>query len=826
MSHRLSAAVACSAAALLAAAAGASSASAASVAPKATLASSSQSALLAARGAVVTLQAPAGSVNAVALYAGDHRVSATSRVVAHRAKRVRQVLTLTGDGTALLRRCTARTLEVRMTVRRGSRTTTVRDRRKLALDAKRCPAPARAPAPAPAPARPAPASPAPQQPAPPVPSVPDAPKADPALFQVGTAVVDISPDRPMYVGGYGSGYMVNGGVHDPLQVRAFFVGHGKQAVTFVSVDAQGWFAAYQAPNIGDGQDDARREAAADLAADGYDVTAANVIVSSTHDHAAPTIMGIWGHTDPAYLHHVKEAAVQAVVQAQANARTAELWSATGTIRGLLSQVQGTDQMAGFAVDDTLPILWAREPGTGATLGLYADVPVHADQYDATEPGNDQFTADYPGYVRDRLATTLGGTAVIAMGTLGRQEGIGSDPDYSEVSEQGRFVTNALTRALSHARRITDTTLAAAKQSFSTPAENTGLLAAMSCNHVGGPLGCPGPFTEPAGNDEQGTWDWRAVGGIFTIDRSLDAPYFSSSPPLSLGTSATVARIGDQVYATAPGEAFPEVTDAIKRSFATSPGVRDVHVVDHAGDQLGYYWDARTGVYPAAQLAQSDFAKFNVGSQLAQDNVDAARDAGDALGLDPTAQSAFAELDNPNAFSQPTIQFYPDRVETDDPAVSFYASAKKAQASGAASTSIGSTAGTQNDGLVSWDFDDGTVQALAGGTRFTHTFPGPGVYRVQASVTDNLGQTYRWTQSVRIDAPLSAGVDQTTEAGKRVLTVHAVGGQRLDVIAAHWTFSDGSKAEGDSVTVPAGADHATVDITDGADNTATATVAIG
>ena len=55
---------------------------------------------------------------------------------------------------------------------------------------------------------------------------------------------------------------MTGGVHDPLQVRAFFVGHGKQAVTFVSVDAQGWFASYQAPNIGDGADDARRDAAA------------------------------------------------------------------------------------------------------------------------------------------------------------------------------------------------------------------------------------------------------------------------------------------------------------------------------------------------------------------------------------------------------------------------------------------------------------------------------------------------------------------------------------------------------------------------------------
>ena len=631
----------------------------------------------------------------------------------------------------------------------------------------------------------------------------------------------------MDVGGYGSGYSVTGGVHDPLQVRAFFVGHGKQAVTFVSVDAQGWFAAYQAPNIGDGADDARREAAAALDQRGYDVTAANVVVSATHDHAAPTIQGIWGHTDPAYLHRVKEAAVQAVLAAEAGARDAELWSATGTIHGLLSQVQGTDQMAGFAVDDSLPILWAREPGTGATLGLYADVPVHADQYNSTAAGNNQFTADYPGYVRDATRQDAGWHGgdrhghARPPGRDRRVTGLRRGQRAGALRHQradarphprpshhrhhaGRSDAVVLDRGREHR---------AARGDVVQPPRR--------------PAGLPGPARpSPAANNLAGTWDWRAVGGIFTIDRSLQAPYFTSSPARGLGTSATVARVGDQVYATAPGEAFPEVTDAIQRSFATSDGVRDVHIIDHSGDQLGYYWDARSGVYPPAQLAQSDFAKYNVGSHLAQDNVDAVRAAGDALGLDPTAQNAFAEIDDPNAFSEPTIQFYPNRVETDDPAVSFYATSKKAQAAGSLSTSIGSTAATQNDGLVTWDFDDGTVETHTNQTRFTHTFPGPGDYRVQASVTDNLGKTYRWTQSVRIDAPLSAAVDKSTDNGKQLLTVRAVGGQRFDVLAAHWTFSDGSTAEGTTVTAPAGADHASVAITDGAGNTASADVAIG
>ncbi len=646
------------------------------------------------------------------------------------------------------------------------------------------------------------------------------PQSDVGLFQVGTSVVDISPGKPMPDGGYGSDYIVTGGVHDPLQVRAFFVGHGKQAVAFVTVDSQGWFAEYQTPNVGDGGDSARADAAAALAARGYDVNASNIVLSTTHDHAAPTLMGLWGHTDPAYLHQVKEAAVQAVLKAASNTREAELWSATGTIRGLVSQLQGTDQTAGFSVDDQLPILWARQPGTGATIAMYADVPIHADQYDPTASGNNQWSADYPGWVRERLAQLFGGTEVVAVGTLGRQESIGSDPHYAEVVEQGRFITNAIVRALTYARPITGTTLATDNVPFTTQATNMGLLAAMACNHPEGPLPCPGPLSEPESNNGEGTWNWEAVGGIFTINRSLNAPYFNAEP-LTVGSSTTVARIGDQVYATVPGEGFPEVTEAIERSFAASRGIQAAHVIDEGSDTLGYFGDY--GGYPPNQM-EGDLTTNNVGPNVAQDNVNALVQAGDKLSLSPTPEQVTAHITNPQAFSQPGIQFYPDQVETDDPTVSFYASAHAADPeSHSASTTIGSSAGTQGDGSISWNFGDGTTAVQPDEARFTHTFPGPGVYLVKTSVTDNLGKTYSWIQPVLIDRPLTAAVLQDPErANTLVLTALAKGGEG-NVMAAHWTFSDGTTADGTTITLHHKHLDGSVTITDGAGNTATTSV---
>ena len=109
-------------------------------------------------------------------------------------------------------------------------------------------------------------------------------------------------------------------------------------------------------------------------------------------------------------------------------------------------------------------------------------------------------------------------------------------------------------------------------------------------------------------------------------------------------------------------------------------------------------------------------------------------------------------------------------------------------------------------------------------RFTHTFPRPGLYQVRASVTDNLGNTYAWTQSVQIDRPLTAAVDQSPEAGKHDRPDRARGRRAAaNVLAAHWTFADGTTADGTTITMPHKHLDGSVTITDGAGNTATTNV---
>src|SRR4051794_41184549 len=146
----------------------------------------------------------------------------------------------------------------------------------------------------------------------------------PAPFKVGAAAENIDPTTdPVFSGGFGLSDPITK-VHDPLEVRAFYVSSGKRAVAIAVVDAQAWFAAYQdKPDYG--ITSAREAAAAAITkAGGPKMTAGDIIVQATHTHAGPTLEGIWGPVPPRYLKHVHDRTVRALTEAAARAVPAQL----------------------------------------------------------------------------------------------------------------------------------------------------------------------------------------------------------------------------------------------------------------------------------------------------------------------------------------------------------------------------------------------------------------------------------------------------------------------------------------------------------------------
>ena len=363
-------------------------------------------------------------------------------------------------------------------------------------------------------------------------------------------------------------------------------------------------------------------------------------------------------------------------------------------------------------------------------------------------------------------------------------------DYSEVIPQGEFVVNAIQRAMAQATPLTDDTVAGTESYMDTPADNDDLLAGIA---LWGPTGgaCFDQFE------------------LCTIPRSNEAPYFDQSND-HIGTYVSSVRIGDVLYSTNPGEAFPEVNAAISDSVSNA---RSTNVVGMAGDMLGYYY--QRGDYTDQEFGSSDFERFNVGPDLAQDNANLGTGNAAALGFatNPTA-TVFAAHDA-TVEDKPGVQFYPDQVESSDPTINFYGSSAKSQ---------DETVTVVGD--LSWDFDDGTTATTASKDRFDHTFPGPGSYDVTATVTGSNGKTRSWSQTVVIDPPLAATAELTHRSNKKAsLSVSSTGGQGT-LVSAQWICQDGTNVSGLAVDCPGkGSGPAQVTVADGAGNTATTAVQV-
>jgi hypothetical protein len=105
---------------------------------------------------------------------------------------------------------------------------------------------------------------------------------------------------------------------------------------------------------------------------------------------------------------------------------------------------------------------------------------------------------------------------------------------------------------------------------------------------------------------------------------------------------------------------------------------------------------------------------------------------------------------------------------------------------------------------------------------THTWTTPGTYEVKTAAADGDGNTTTWSVPVYVRPPVQPRVSVRKAADGWVLRAGLDGGDGA-LLAAHWTFGDGTEAWGTRVrvagtTAPTG----TVTVTDGDGETASTT----
>jgi hypothetical protein len=546
---------------------------------------------------------------------------------------------------------------------------------------------------------------------------------------------------------------------------------------------------------------AREAAAAAITkAGGPKMSAADIIVQSTHTHAGPTLEGIWGPVPPRYLKHVHDQTVKALTDAAAAAAPAHLQIGTYDAPWLDNiDNNQTDSYPGWAQDGQVSVIRALDPD-GGSVASFVSVPAHGDIVCGS--CDKQLSADYFGFVRTALDERLGGVNVVGPATLGREEtpvhvgGLGPSEWFSGV------VDSIVGQAMRNGHWVTSDTIASANTFAQVPAHNAALLA----------LNAMWKLPEDQRQAE------TSASGIYPIARSMDPPYLTGN---LIGADLTALRIGDTVLLSMPGEPFPEIRYALQNATSDAD---TIIALSKGQDDWGYFYPAWTWGFTS--LYDSDHNTYNVAPQ-----------AGDQVILDQAGNMRALGFTVDNAVGAPL----PTRWERALlPGVQAMASPTWGTASGDTGTlpvtftAIYNSAfvydrpglpGGERAGTVHVDFGDGTSTEVTGDkrTRFTHDYA-PGNYTVKLSAADASGNKTSWQLVVRVYRPLRpriAAKQVATNTWRYTGSARGGDGTRL---AWRWRFADGGTAEGRVVEhrfAPGTTPGATLTVADGTTMTASA-----
>lgn len=301
---------------------------------------------------------------------------------------------------------------------------------------------------------------------------------DASIYKVGTAIGNVTPPtselttEAFFMGGYGF-WKDRGaatGTHDLLTARAICIENG-ETVCLAIVDSLG-ISGPLAQQI--------KQAAALRTG----LPPSHILISATHTHAAPDLLGLWGGSPGAYKNHLIDevtAAVAAAYQGRVDS----------TMSFSVGKVKAHNRRDWGFTDDSLSLLVIRDPTNTTLLGVVAFFAAHP----VISPmENSEFSSDFVHYFREALTKQLKAPVIYFNGAIG-------DVNPSE-DRSADYWTKARTygRLLAEesATLITERELTAVhgkvhlkSEKFSIPVTNTTLLVAnligLVEGHIDGPL---------------------------------------------------------------------------------------------------------------------------------------------------------------------------------------------------------------------------------------------------------------------------------------------------------------------------------------------------
>jgi hypothetical protein len=385
-------------------------------------------------------------------------------------------------------------------------------------------------------------------------------------LRAGAAKVTITPDmaHPQYLAGYDENRIMRA-IHDDIWARALYLTDGTSQVVLVSLDLIGVMKTDLDPIV-----------AAVTAEVGP-----NVIITATHTHSGPDMVGLWGRPwdlvpgwDEDYVTYVKQRTAQAILEAKQNSRPARLlfgsamttpedriaWNANerwfqadsppwepGRGRGPQDYEVSVMRVAARLDDE------AQDGDTIATVFNFAcHAEVTGNSWDDTVKYS--LSSDLANYAYQEVESGAGGVAIWLQGGLGAMVTADEeDNTWAEAERIGRALGQRALQAAAEAELERNPQIAVTGRALTVPLYNETFYYGM----IWGILrNGPGRLVE-----------------------SGEGPF-----GVSITTALNVVQIGGLQIATTPGEIYPKIGLNIKQNILTAPHKM---VLGLSEDELGY-----------------------------------------------------------------------------------------------------------------------------------------------------------------------------------------------------------------------------------------------
>ncbi|MBN2155654.1 MAG: PIG-L family deacetylase [Candidatus Lokiarchaeota archaeon] len=376
-------------------------------------------------------------------------------------------------------------------------------------------------------------------------------------MKCGTYKVEITPREEfgnMYIAGYATmeAPLVEG-LHDPIYVRSLVLDDDKERIVLISVECVGLL------------QDFISLVKADLV--GLGLKKSRIFVFSTHTHAGPDTMGLWGPLigksgiNSRYMLFLRHQIIQSVEQTLQSLRSVDIYFGSKSIKELIVNFRLEN-----LVEDTLNLIQFKEGDE--IIGTLWTFPA---QPEITTRENVQISGDYPGLVSMKIEQSMGGVALFSLGLCGSQTPIYVEQGYDKMEILANEVFAGLQRISKNLCNIESNKIEIRERHVDLPLENDDFSLLNTL-------------------------------GIFNLRMVKENVIRSSIGKI---------RIGNLHLLTIPGEPFPGLINPLLEKYTDHHFI----IMSHVNDSVGYFIPRKEWNLDPVQFLKPETKENFVGHEM-------------------------------------------------------------------------------------------------------------------------------------------------------------------------------------------------------------------